>query len=84
MPSVVSEHGAWSRAHEGKTRSETLGARWVAKDDPNIFYLNNWKDEVAIKLGWARGFEGTPGAELQAGKLRCLIDIQVQLNLEFR
>lgn len=51
--------------------------------------LNNWKYEVAIKLGWEGGFEGRPGVESYKKTVRHLIDIQVemlsrQLNLEFR
>lgn len=56
---------------------------------PRFFGLNNWKDEVAIKLRWDGGFEGRLGAESYKKTVRCLIDIQEemlsrQLNLEFR
>lgn len=60
---MVSEHDDWSRVSEGEMRSEML----AAKDEPKVFCPNKWKDEVAIKLGWGRGFKGRPGAESWAG-----------------
>lgn len=53
---MVSEHGEWNRVSEGNMRSEMLRAgqegvgRWP-RMSLRFFVLNNWKDEVAIKLG---------------------------------